>query len=135
MPALESTESSSPIVTRAVAAGLRGEFCDNYEFPGWQKMFLTVLGALPQGAARFTISRFQSISGLPPEVLDDFSVDELVRQRLGDYEQLSGTFPAITVGAALGGATAYLSLALGGPFLPQTFVTTLKRGSLTGDVN
>ncbi|MFA5875033.1 MAG: hypothetical protein WC832_13825 [Anaerolineales bacterium] len=135
MPALESTESSSPIVTRAVAAGLRGEFCDNYEFPGWQKILLTMLGALPQGAARFTISRFQSISGLPPEVLDDFSVDELVRQRLGDYEQLSGTFKAITVGAALGGATSYLSLALGGPFLPQTFVTTLKRGSLTGDVN
>ncbi len=135
MPAIESTESSSPIVTRAVAAGLRGEYCDNYEFPGWQKALLTVLGALPQGAARFAISRFQSISGLPPEVLDNFSVDDLVRQRLSDYAQLSGTFPAITVGAALGGATAYLSLALGGPFLPQAFVATLKRGSQTGNVN
>ena len=135
MPALESPESSSPIVTRAVAAGLHGEFCDNYEFPGWKKTLLSVLGALPQGAARFTISRFESISGLPPEVLDDFSVDELIRQRLGDYAQLSGKFPVITVGAALGGATAYMSLALGGPFLPQAFVTTLKRGSLTGDVN
>ncbi|MBE3066982.1 MAG: hypothetical protein IMZ73_06080 [Chloroflexi bacterium] len=135
MPALESNESSSPIVTRAVAAGLRGEFCDNYEFPGWQKTLLTMLGALPQGAARFTISRFESINGLHPKVMDAFSVDELVRQRLGDYAQLSGNFPAITVGAALGGASAYLSLALGGPFLPQAFVTTLKRGSLTGDVN
>lgn len=135
MPALESNESSSPIVTRAVAAGLHGEFCDNYEFPGWQKMLLIMLGALPQGAARFSISRFESISGLPPKVLDDFSVDELVRQRLGDYKQVSGTFKAITVGAALGGATSYLSLALGGPFLPQAFVTTLKRGSQTGDVN
>ncbi|MCL4352103.1 MAG: hypothetical protein M1318_05590 [Firmicutes bacterium] len=135
MPALESTESSSPIVTRAVTAGLRGQFCDNYEFPGWQKTLLTVLGALPQGAARFAISRFQSISGLPPEVLDNFSVDELVRQRLKDYEQLSGIFPAITTGAALGGATSYLSLVLGGPFLPQAFVTTLKRGSQIGDVD
>jgi len=135
MPALESNESSSPIVTRAVAAGLRGEFCNNYEFHDWQKTILTVLGALPQGVARFTISRFESISGLLPEVLDDFSVDELIRQRLGDYAKLSGNFPAITVGAALGGATAYMSLALGGPFLPQAFVTTLKRGSLTGDVN
>jgi len=135
MPALESNESSSPIVTRAVAAGLRGEFCDNYEFPGWQKTLLTMLGALPQGAARFTISRFESINGLHPKVMDAFSVDELVRQRLGDYAQLSGNFPAITVGAALGGASAYLSLALGGPFLPQAFVTTLKGGSLTGDVN
>ncbi len=135
MPALESNESSSPIVTRAVAAGLRGEFCDNYEFPGWQKMLLTILGTLPQGVARFTISRFETINGLHPKVMDEFSVDALVRQRLGDYALLSGTFPVITVGAALGGATAYLSLALGGPFLPQTFVTTLKRGSLTGDVN
>ncbi len=135
MSALESTESSSPIVTRAVAAGLQGEFCNNYEFPGWQKTFLSVLGSLPQGAARFSISHFQSISGLPPKVLDDFSIEELVRQRLNDYAQLPGNFPAVTVGAALGGATTYLSLALGGPFLPQTFVTTLKQGARTGNVN
>ena len=135
MTSIESTESSSPIVTRAVAAGLSSQYCDNYEFPGWQKAFLTGLGALPQSVARFAISRFQSISGLPPQVMDDFSMDNLVRERLGDYAQLTGTFPAITVGAALGGATTYLSLALGGPFLPQAFVVTLKHGSMSGDVN
>ncbi len=135
MPAIESNESSSPIVTRAVAAGLIGKYCDNYEFPGWQKSLLVLMGALPQGVAKFVISRFESISGLPPAVLDTFSVDELIRQRLGDYAQLPGKFPAISVGAALGGATTYLSLAVGAPFLPQAFVTTLKRGSLTGDVN
>ena len=135
MTAIESNESSSPIVTRAVAAGLVGQYCDNYEFPAWQKNLLAVLGALPQGVARFAISRFESISGLPPSVLDNFSVDDLIQQRLADYAQLPGKFPAVTVGAALGGATTYLSMALGGPFLPQAFVTTLKRGSLTGDVN
>ena len=135
MASIESTESSSPIVTRAVAAGLRGEFCDNYEFPGWQKALLTGLGALPQGVARFAISRFQSISGLPASVLDNFSMDELVQARLRDYTHNSGTFPAITLGAALGGATTYLSLALGAPFLPQTFVVTLKGGSMSGDAN
>jgi hypothetical protein len=134
-PPLESLESSSPIVTRAVAAGLRGQFCDNYEFPAWQKTVLLALGALPQGAARFAISRFQSISGLPPEVMADFSMDRLIQARLADYAQLDGPFPAIVTGAALGGATTYLSLALGGPFLPQAFVVTLKGGSLTGDVN
>ncbi len=46
---IESPESSSPIVTRAVAAGLRSEYCDNYEFPAWQKTVLTGMGALPQG--------------------------------------------------------------------------------------
>jgi hypothetical protein len=135
MTSIESTESSSPIVTRAVAAGLRGEFCDNYEFPGWQKALLTGLGALPQAVARFAISRFQSISGLPPSVLDNFSMDELVQARLDDYTHNSGVFPVITMGAALGGATTYLSLALGGPFLPQAFVVTLKGGSMSGDVN
>ena len=135
MASIESTESSSPIVTRAVAAGLRGEFCDNYEFPGWQKALLAGLGVLPQGVARFAISRFQSISGLSPNILDSFSMDELVQARLDDYAQNPGTFPAITMGAALGGATTYLSLALGGPFLPQTFVVTLKGGSMSGDVN
>jgi len=135
MTAIESLESSSPIVTRAVAAGLRGQFCENYEFPGWQKAVLLALGALPQGVARFAISRFQSISGLAPEVLADFSMDRLIQARLADYAQLGGKFPALVTGAALGGATTYLSLALGGPFLPQAFVITLKGGSLTGDVN
>ena len=135
MTSIESPESSSPIVTRAVAAGLHNEFCDNYEFPGWQKVLLTGLGAMPQGVARFAISRFQSISGLSPNVLDEFSMDELVQARLDDYAQNTGTFPVITVGAALGGATTYLSLALGGPFLPQAFVVTLKGGSKSGNVN
>jgi hypothetical protein len=135
MNSIESTESSSPIVTRAVAAGLQGKFCDNYEFPGWQKNLLTGLGSLPQGVGRFAISRFQSISGLPPKVLDDFSLDDLIQARLRDYGQLEGKFPALVFGAALGGATTYLSLALGGPFLPQAFVVTLRHGSKTGDVN
>ena len=135
MPALESNESSSPIVTRAVAAGLRGEFCDNYEFPGWQKFLLNLLGTLPQGVARFTISRFESFSGLSPRLLDNFSIDDLIRQRLNDYAQTAEKYPAITIGAALGGATAYLSLALNAPFLPQAFVLTLKHGSSTGDVH
>ena len=132
---LESQESSSPIVTRAVAAGLSGDFIDNYQLPGCQKALLTAIGAFPEWVARFAISRFQAISGLPPQVMDTFSLDDLLRSRLADYSGLPGPFPAITLGAALGGATTYLSLALGGPFLPQTFVVTLKGGSLSGDVN
>lgn len=135
MPALESLESSSPIVTRAVAAGLRGEFIDNYRIAGWQKTLLLALGALPQEAARFAVSRFQTISGLPPSVMDRFSLDDLLQERLTDYAQLTGKFPALTVGAALGGATTFLSLALGGAFLPQAFVTTLKGGSMSGDAS
>ena len=135
MEAIESNESSSPIVTRAVAAGLQGQYIENYDFPAWQKYLLIGMGTLPQGVARFAISHFESISGLPPNVMDHFSLDELVCQRLEDYAKVPGSFPAIAIGATLGGATAYLSLSLGGPFLPQTFVTTLKHGSVTGNVN
>jgi hypothetical protein len=135
MTSVESPESSAPIVTRAVAAGLRGQSAEIYQFPAWQRAVLNALGALPQGVARFAISRFESVTGLPPSVLDDFQMDDLVRARLADYDGLSGPFPAIISGAALGGATTYLSLALGGPFLPQTFVLTLKGGSPDGDVN
>ena len=130
----ESAESSSPLVTRAVAAGLRGDLIENYQFPAWQKGLLNFLGIFPQGVARFAISRFQSTSGLSPEVLDEFKLDDLIQDRLGDYSQFQTRFPSIVVGAALGGATTYLSLALGGPFLPQTFVITLKKGSYDGDV-
>jgi hypothetical protein len=135
LPPRESPESSSPIITRAVAAGLTGQFVQNYEFPGWQRSLLLGLGALPQGAARFVISRFQSFSGLPPETLAHFSLDNLIQARLNDYAQLKGRFPALILGAGLGGATTYLSLALGGLFLPQAFVITLQKGAPDGNVH
>jgi hypothetical protein len=134
MTLIEAPESSSPIVTRAVAAGLCGEYCENYPFPGWQKTLLTLLGGFPQRVGRFAISRFESVSGLPPRLLNEFSMDYLVRTRINDYALLTRKYPIITAGPALGGATAYLSLALGGPFLPQAFVLTLKGGSPDGNV-
>ncbi|HBG73873.1 MAG: hypothetical protein A2X25_03110 [Chloroflexi bacterium GWB2_49_20] len=132
---LESTESSSPIITRAVAASLQGKYCDNLLIPSWQKQLLLGLGWFPQGVARQVISHFQTISGLSPKVLEDFSIVTLVNQRLNDYAKLDKRFSCITLGAGLGGATTYISKALGGPFLPQTFVLTLKGGAPTGDVN
>ncbi len=59
MVSIESPESSSPIVTRSVAAGLRGAYCDNYMIKGWQRALLNGLGVLPQGIGRFVISRFE----------------------------------------------------------------------------
>jgi hypothetical protein len=129
----ESPESSSPIVTRAVAAGLRGELIENYQFPAWQRGLLNFLGLFPQGVGRFAVSRFQSSSGLPPDTLKEFALNDLIQARLDDYSQFHNRFPAITLGAALGGASTYLSLALGGMFLPQAFVITLKHGSYDGD--
>jgi len=130
---LESPESSSPIVTRAVSAGLRSDFCNTYSFPAWQRLALDLLGRFPQGAARFVISRFETFTGLDPAVLKDFKINTLAEERLGDYAGVDGPFPAVTVGAALGGASAHLALALGGPFLPQAFVITLRGGSPDGD--
>lgn len=100
--------------------------------PRWQRLALRVLGHLPQHAARSAISRFEAFSGLDPRRLENLSVDDLARERLRNYQRLVGPFPAVITGAALG-ASAHLALALGGPFLPQTFVTTLRGGSQTGD--
>jgi hypothetical protein len=132
---LESPESSSPIVTRSIANGLMGRTSESYQFPTWQKIALDILGILPQSVARFTISHIESLTGLSYHVLDHFQINDLITMRLSDYAALSGPFPAIIAGSALSGATAYLSLALGGPFLPQAFVVSLKHGSMTGNVN
>ena len=132
MQAIESQESSSPIVTRAVASGLINQYCDNYIFPEWQKYLLKLIGKLPQGVGRQVVSIFQTVSGLSPKVLTDFSINDLINQRLRDYSIVEGKKSCITVGAALGGATTYLSLALDAFYLPQTFVITLKPGSRIG---
>jgi len=133
LPIHESQESSSPIITRAVAAGLRGLPTDNYSFPNWQRALLSTLGTLPQYIGRLAISNFQSFSGLDPASLVKFSIDNLIQTRLMDYSQLPGKYPAVVIGAGMGGAATYLSIALNAPFLPQAFVLTLKKGSKNGD--
>lgn len=130
---LESPESASPIVTRAVAAGLQGMWHTSYQLAGWQKFALQLLGALPQQATRWVLSRVQPITALPARRLAGLSVEQLAETRLGDYAGLAGRFPCLTIGAALGGAAAHLSLALGAPFLPQAFVLTMKGGSPGGE--
>jgi hypothetical protein len=134
MTHLESPESSSPIVTRSVAAGLQNQYFEPYQFAGWQRTALRLLGKLPQGVGRATISRFESYSGLSPAAVAGLSVDSLVAERIQDYRELNGLFRAITLGSALGGASAHLSLATGGPFLPQAFVLTLRGGAKDGDI-
>ena len=131
---LESPESSSPIVTRSVAAGLASQYCDTYQFARWQKTALNILGLFPQSMARFAISRFEGLSGLPPEMIASVTIEQLIYERLQDYRSVSGPFPCITLGSALGGASAHLSLALGGPFLPQAFVLTLRGGARDGNI-
>jgi hypothetical protein len=132
---IESLESSSPLVTRAVACGLMGKVFNPYLPPAWQRALLGVLGKLPQAAGRFAIMRYETFSGLNPSLLMNLSIESLAEARIRDYAGLEDKYPAITIGAALGGASAFLSLALNGPFLPQAFVTTLKGGSSDGEVS
>ena len=130
---LESPESSSPIVTRAVAAGLQGIFYDNYQLRFWQRILLHWLGAFPQQVGRSLVSRFQTLTALEPALVSDLDIELIASQRLDDYTDIQTRFPAVTIGAALGGATAHIALALGGPFLPQAFVLTLNGGSPEGN--
>src|SRR3990172_7200290 len=125
---IESPESSSPLVTRAVAAGLKGENFIPYQIAPWQRSVLKVLARFPASTARYVLSRFESFSGLNPSRLRGLSIENLAEERISDYNGLDHQYPTITVGAALGGASAFLSLAMNGPFLPQAFVVTLKGG-------
>lgn len=130
----ESKESSSPIVTRAVAAAHRGEFVDNYQLPGWQRLGVRVLSRLPQSATQFVTGRIQVLGGQDPKLLSHFRIDDLIHARLGDYAQIEGRVPALTIGVAQGGPSSSLSIALGGLFLPQAYVVSLRGGAYQGDV-
>ena len=132
---LESPESSSPTITRAVAAALQGTYSDTNSFRPWQRAGLEILGHFPSAIARFIVSHFRTFSGLDPRLLAGLSIDTLIKERLRDYADLNGTFPAITMGVGLGGASAHLAIALGGPFLPEAFVLMLRGGAAKGDVH
>lgn len=131
---LESRESSSPIITRAVAAGLQGKYSNPYEFDWVTKFLLNGVGSLPQAVAQWLIPRAENSSSLDASIVQNLNMNDLVRSRVQDYSEVKGPFPAITMGVGMGGTTAHLSLGLGGPFLPQTYVLTLKNGSMNGDV-
>ena len=130
----ESPDSSSPLVTRGVSAGLQNRYCQNYQLAGWQKFFLNALGYLPNKIAGQIVMRFQGWSSLDPELIRDLDIGQVIDQRLNDYTQLIDTFPAIVVGSALGGATTHLSLSLNAPFLPQAYVFTMRGGTSSGSV-
>ncbi|MBA4384252.1 MAG: hypothetical protein C0410_05920 [Anaerolinea sp.] len=132
---LESQESSSPIITKAVANGLRGTKSEVYNFSKIEKILLRLVGHLPSSVAEWIIPRANSGNSLSIQDVENLKTSDLVNGRLKDYEANEGQFPAITVGIGMGGTTAHLALALGGPFLPQAFVMTLKTGTMNGDVN
>ena len=132
---LESTESSSPLITRALAAAHRGVFLDTYQLPAWQRAAVRLVSGFPQRFIRFLTSRIQLLGGQDPSLLEGFSINRLIQTRLDDYAQLNATFPALTIGVGQAGSTSSLTMALGGLYLPQTFVVSLRGGSYHGDVH
>lgn len=129
---LESPESSSPLITRAVAAGLNKRMVPPYNLPNWQRVGLSLLGRVPQQISRQIIPKIQAANAIPANMVENLDIRTLAKERLKDYDNTYGPFPALTIGAGLGGASAHLALSLGGPFLPQAFVVTLKGGSYDG---
>lgn len=130
---MESRESSSPIVTRSVAAALNDEIIPGYQFSWFERLGLRLLGYLPSGLAQWLVQYAQRSGGLDPRAAASITSEELIINRLKDYRNLQGPFPAAVVGVAQGGATAHLARLLNAPFLPQAFVLTLRGGSSHGD--
>lgn len=131
---MESRESSSPIITRAVSAALAGRASQAYEFDALTRLALKMVGYFPQSLAQWLIPRAPNANALDGEKVRSLKIDDLIRVRLKDYQDNQGPFPAITMGVGMGGTTAHLAANLGGPFLPQAFVMTLKHGSMDGNV-
>lgn len=132
---MESTESSSPLVTRAVAAGLLKQPSPGYALAGWQKFGLHLVGGLPSAVGAWLVPRMQAPGAIAPQRVRNLPLTDLLATRLQDYARLRGKFPAVTAGAAMGGPTTHISLALHAPFLPQAFVISMKGGSKTANVN
>ncbi|HEY59457.1 MAG TPA: hypothetical protein G4N92_02045 [Anaerolineae bacterium] len=131
---LESRESSSPVLTRAVSAALRGEHCNVYEFSTFQKVALSILGKLPQSLALWLIPRVQAPNSLNPQFAQSLMIRYFVNERINDYSQLKGQFPSLVTGVAIGGAAGHIAVLANGPFLPQAFVMTLQGGATDGNV-
>lgn len=130
---IESLDSSSPLVTKSIAAALMGKPYPGYEFETWQWFGLSLLGKLPEPVIKPVISSLSRFSAINPNQVEDLAIEDLISERLSDYCQLKGPHKTITTGAALGGATAQISLAMDAPFLPIAFVMTLRGGSTRGD--
>ena len=132
---LESQESSSPIITKAVANGLVSKPSENYHFSKIEQLALRFLGLLPKEIAEWLIPRVNATKALTQSEVVNLTTRDITQARLNDYKDLDGKFQAITIGVGMGGTTAHLALALGGPFLPQAFVVTIQNGTMTGDVS
>jgi hypothetical protein len=132
---LESQESSSPVITRAVANGLLKKPFEVYSFSGFERIALRILGHLPKRVAEWVIPRVNSGKSFSQNDVVGLKTSDLVKNRISDYRDITGKIPAIVVGIGMGGTTAHLALSLGAPFLPQAFVLTLKNGTMNGNVN
>jgi len=130
----ESRESSSPILTKAINSALNLEYSDNYEFTAIENLLLRIVGFFPQNLAQWLIPRVQSPNALDESVVENLELNDLLNERLSDYKDLHKKYPAITLGVGMGGAAGHLSVSLHAPFLPQTFVLTLKKGSKYGEI-
>lgn len=127
---LESGESASPVITRLLGSYLTGGQEDVFKFATWEKAGMCLLNSLPVGISKMAVRQRFKAAALDPEEALSVGAADLVEARLNDYAALQGQkFPAIMIGAAMGGATAHLAALLGIPFLPQPFILGLRGGS------
>jgi hypothetical protein len=105
---MESRESSSPIITRAVSAALAGRASQAYEFDAFTKAALKIVGYFPQSLAQWLIPRAPNANALNGVQVRSLKIDDLIKVRLKDYQDNQGPFPAITMGVGMGGTTAHI---------------------------
>lgn len=130
----ESQESSSTILTRTICAALQGKRITNYEFDPIQRGLLKIIGCFPQKLALRLVPAVQKAIGLNPGLIRHLRIEDLIAERISDYRELSGKKSSIVLGLPIGGAAGHLAVALDAPFLPHSFVLTIKGGAIDGSV-
>ena len=132
---LESKESASPLLTRAVAGAMLNGYINPYHFSFFENCALKIIGLFPKKVAAWLIPKIQSPIAHHPSLLNEISIDDLILERIDEYRNIPFQVPAIVMGSALGGATGHITSMVNGLFLPHIFVLTLKGGSENGDIS
>ena len=132
---IESRENSSPYLTRAINAVIHNEYCDLFNFNRFEQIALEMIGNISQDIALWLLPKMQGTMALNDSMVRNINLRNVLQERIKDYRIGSEKYKSIILGVPMGGAVGHIAAALHAPFLPHTFVLTLKGGSQQADVN
>ncbi|MBN1488110.1 MAG: hypothetical protein JW981_10740 [Anaerolineae bacterium] len=128
-----SYTGSSAVAMRSVADALRGRFIDVWEIEAWKNFLLRSVSVFGKHATRFAAKQLILNSIVEPVWAERIMANDLASWAVSLYEDLNWPWNAIIVGSPAGGV-AHLALAMGVPFLSQSFSSNYRCSVPVDDV-